>query len=217
MSVPVTGGEKIMQNHVEKVFARRLKEATRDQHGELDKSSFGQKLANNTVSKEEYTKYLVSLLAIYEPLEIELKGEKTLTALNIPGLFRAEALKNDLKFFNGEKVDSPKAAEEYRTHLEEIGRSAPHCLIAHAYVRYMGDLFGGQLFGRQFVERWEEGTSFYQFDQLCEDYELKSPQKFVNKFRKILNGIELTQKQEEEVCEETRWAFQQHIQIFKDL
>ncbi|TYJ59112.1 hypothetical protein B9479_000101 [Cryptococcus floricola] len=66
--------------------------------------------------------------------------------------------------------DAPSPLSAYVDHLRTLSESpvtAPG-LLAHAYVRYLGDLSGGQFIGarvkRSYGLKGDEGTSFYQFD-----------------------------------------------------
>ena len=59
---------------------------------------------------------------------------------------------------------------EYKTRLETHADSDPARLLAHAYVRYLGDLSGGQVLRRRTAKAYNledgAGTSFYDFKQL---------------------------------------------------
>ncbi|WVQ74475.1 hypothetical protein IAR50_004076 [Cryptococcus sp. DSM 104548] len=66
--------------------------------------------------------------------------------------------------------DPPRPVSAYVDHLRTLSKSpitAPG-LLAHAYVRYLGDLSGGQFIGakvkRTYGLKGDEGTAFYQFD-----------------------------------------------------
>ena len=62
---------------------------------------------------------------------------------------------------------------EYTARLRQLASGGPEDvqrLLAHAYVRYLGDLSGGQFIKRQLAKVYEledgEGLSFYEFKQL---------------------------------------------------
>lgn len=66
--------------------------------------------------------------------------------------------------------DPPKPLTNYISHVRTLSASpvtAPG-LLAHAYVRYLGDLSGGQFIGarvkKSFDLAGDDGTKFYQFD-----------------------------------------------------
>jgi heme oxygenase (biliverdin-producing, ferredoxin) len=68
---------------------------------------------------------------------------------------------------------APKQLADYVLHLQELSESEdPSALLAHAYVRYLGDLSGGQVIRRRVVKAYGLdaesglGLSFYSFKQL---------------------------------------------------
>jgi len=64
-----------------------------------------------------------------------------------PSLNRAASLEQDLEFFAGKEwkaIPVVQSAADYADHLTALGQSMPRGLVAHAYVRYLGDLSGGQ-------------------------------------------------------------------------
>ena len=65
-------------------------------------------------------------------------------------LARGAALQHDLAVLERLPVTPPSpAAAAWLEHLRQLCREAPHRLMAHVYVRYGGDLSGGQQLGRQ--------------------------------------------------------------------
>ena len=67
-------------------------------------------------------------------------------------------------------LSPPKPFEEYRTRITHLAESDPARLLAHAYVRYLGDLSGGQFIRRRIAKAYGledgAGVSFYEFKQL---------------------------------------------------
>jgi hypothetical protein len=61
----------------------------------------------------------------------------------------------------------PKEVTDYTARIEDIGRRNPTRLVAHAYVRYLGDLSGGQYVKRIISKAYSlddsSGLSFYDF------------------------------------------------------
>ena len=71
----------------------------------------------------------------------------------------------------------PEPLTNYVNHLDQLSASAdPSRLLAHAYVRYLGDLSGGQIIRRRVAKAYNLdlsegeggglGTKFYDFKQL---------------------------------------------------
>jgi heme oxygenase len=65
-----------------------------------------------------------------------------------------------------------EALELYLARLSNLSQVSPALLLAHIYVRILGDLSGGQYIGWQLKKVYqleEESLSFYRFGQTHED------------------------------------------------
>ena len=64
-------------------------------------------------------------------------------------LRRMEALRTDMDYFYGEtwydKISSSSFTKTYVQRIEQVAKEKPYFLIAHQYIRYLGDLFSGQM------------------------------------------------------------------------
>ena len=102
-----------------------------------------------------------------------------------PTLFnRTEALSEDISFLLDVDESSwqshpihmdltshpPPPFTVYTSRLRKLDESEPAALLAHAYVRYLGDLSGGQFIRRRIAKAYGlgdgPGTAFYEFKQL---------------------------------------------------
>jgi heme oxygenase len=102
----------------------------------------------------------------------------------------------------------------YVARLEEIARTHPPLLAAHAYVRYMGDLSGGQIL-RDVVRRAldlqdDAGTAFYRFAG-GDGREIKEA------FRAALDTLTVDDTLAQEIVAEAREAFARHVVLFEEL
>lgn len=65
----------------------------------------------------------------------------------------------------------PPALTTYLSHIKSLSSSSSTApgLLAHAYVRYLGDLSGGQVIGARIKKAYglegQDGTAFYRFDE----------------------------------------------------
>lgn len=208
------------KNNDELPLAKLLGKNTAQVHHQLEGTSFGRKWSKGTISETEYVMYLADLYCIYYEMERQLESwghVSCLSSLQIKGLYRTEALKKDMNYFNVPFNAAGAASQDYQKRLWICGNQKPHLLIAHIWVRYMGDLFGGQMAKKNIEERWPGGTAFYEYDQLKQDNQITEPARFVAPFRKILNQLDLTSNEKLEVVEEAVWAFDQHLKIFQEL
>ena len=64
----------------------------------------------------------------------------------------------------------PQPLSAYTSRLQHLADREPAALLAHAYVRYLGDLSGGQFIKRRIAKAYDledsRGLSFYDFKQL---------------------------------------------------
>jgi len=98
-----------------------------------------------------------------------------------PELFRREHIVEDLKFYFGEnyleQIYPTVAILLYISRISYVAKHEPMLLIAHAYVRYMGDLSGGQMIKDMIRNALnlpdENGTRFYEFDKIKDVIEFK--------------------------------------------
>lgn len=124
-----------------------LKELTAEKHKEAESQPFIKSIFAGKVDKEQYIDYLYQLLYVYKVLE---------RLADIHGLFNdMENLKrtSEIEKDYSEMITFPpypqvrESTENYVTYLNSISHE-PEKLMAHIYVRHMGDLFGGQMLAK---------------------------------------------------------------------
>ena len=88
-------------------------------------------------------------------------------------------------------------------------------LVAHVYVRYLGDLHGGQILKRLVARSLglvgDSGTHFYAFGDETQVLALRQG------LRLALGSLGLNSADSDAVVTEARWAFVQHQQLFTEL
>lgn len=167
---------------------------------------------------------MASLYHIYKALEEEIERNKenpVYAPLYFPEeLHRGTALEQDLAFWYGprwqEVIPYTPAMRRYVQRLQEVGRTEPELLVAHAYTRYLGDLSGGQVLKKIAQKALElpssgEGLAFFTFPNI------DSATKFKQLYRARMNSLEMTPKVRQRVIEEAKTAFLLNIQLFEEL
>lgn len=174
-----------------KPLAALLRESTHEAHELVARSPGAQLLLSGGLSKDEYTKYLMNLWHIYDTLERCLEKHATHPALeptyNPTLLARASSLAADISFLlNVEEsawkshpmhvalmAQRPRNLSAYVERIQALGDSSdPAPLLAHSYVRYLGDLSGGQTVRHVLAKAYDldeasgSGISFYAFKEL---------------------------------------------------
>ncbi|GJJ75189.1 heme oxygenase (biliverdin-producing, ferredoxin) [Entomortierella parvispora] len=204
------------------LLAAELKDGTKVLHAEAGRSKFMKYFFKGEVSLATYGRFLVSLYQVYNALEQALDEHREnaqLALLYFPReLSRKAALEQDLEFFNGpqwrEMIQTITPAQ--RAYIDAIQRCAssptPELLAAHAYVRYLGDLSGGQVLAKR-LQKFndlpeDQGVAFYHFP-LIEDNDM-----FKEMFRKRLNQIEVDDTLREQIIQEAKDTFLRNIDMF---
>jgi len=170
--------------------AALLREGTAAAHGNIEKSAGAGWLSRGELDKEEYVRFLMMLWHVYRSLEKSLEthsSNSTLQPTYNPSLLsRASNIASDISYLldvpesewqehpiHRKLVSSPSPMDAYVSRLESLtDSSTPELLLAHSYVRYLGDLSGGQTIRRRIAKVYEldvdemSGIMFYQFKPL---------------------------------------------------
>jgi heme oxygenase (biliverdin-producing, ferredoxin) len=206
-------------------FAARLRRATMTEHREAETRGFISRLLAGQVPIAGFTQLTAQYLAIYRELEAAadlMRTDETAGAFADPALSRVPSLESDLAHLtSGAVTPAPDptvttlgSTERYARHLREHCRTSPAHFIAHHYVRYLGDLSGGQLIGRALTEKYGLGraaTSFYRFDQIPD------PRTYKIAYRHRLDALALPEPQLAALASEARLAFTLNAAIFTEL
>ncbi|KAG6887511.1 hypothetical protein C0995_014743 [Termitomyces sp. Mi166 len=172
-------------------LATLLQKCTHHAHETVANSPGTIALVGGHLPKEEYIKYLLMLWHVYNAFEQALDQHATHPTLeptyNPTLLARGPSLSADIAHLLDVSEaswkshpmhiallkDTPPALKAYVDRVRKLaGSPDPSPLLAHAYVRYLGDLSGGQKVRRAIVKAYDldgasgEGLSFYVFKEL---------------------------------------------------
>jgi heme oxygenase len=205
------------------LLAERLRLETRDLHAAAERSGVMGALLRGQLALPGYRAMLCNLLAIYLALEMALEARRAdplLAPLRLRELYRAQSLAHDLAALAalgapaGEEAGVEPAALDYSQRLAGLAATASPALVAHAYVRYLGDLYGGQTLGRVVARAYRlgpEATRFYAFGG---EAQVLSRQQA---FRAALAALPATPAEADLIVAEARWGFEQHCRLFEQL
>lgn len=205
-------------------FSARLKRATHDVHRRAEKTAFILGFLRGTATRLAYTRMLAALYPVYQVMEAELGRlagiNPVVERFDFRELQRTAALERDLTFLAGGEWAStlPRmaASEAYVKRIRFVATTAPIRLIGHLYVRYMGDLAGGQLLAgiaeRSLGLTQGSGLDFYEFSEVPDIASMKT------RFRAHLDELDaLPAEDTAAVAEEAVMAFRHNIAIFEQL
>lgn len=202
-------------------LSAELRTATKELHTEAERSGIMGRLLRGRCSRDEYAALLASLEAIYAALEEGLarhNAHPVLGALHRPGFARLDSLRMDLDALRALGVAVPTALPHetvrYAAQLRMLAAEDPPRLIAHAWLRYLGDLNGGQIVARlvrKSLELPESATTFYEFPAFVD------PVAAAVEWRDALDAAPLGAGTRESIVDEAITGFRRHIGLFRAL
>ena len=174
-----------------------LKNLTQSKHSGAERSWFASLLISGNITNKEYSIYLKQQFKCYNSLEQRFKniGE---SIVSMPEeLNRSTNIMNDLIELcpNIDSIPIFKSTKQYIDYILNICEE--NLLYAHVYVRYLGDLKGGQMIAKRIPG---EGK-YYQFD---------NPEELESFIRSQL-------RQDQNFVDECNKCFDSAITLFKDL
>ncbi|MFJ4168157.1 heme oxygenase (biliverdin-producing) [Paenarthrobacter sp. NPDC089714] len=206
-------------------FSEVLKSQTALAHEQAEQTGFVTELLAGRLDAEQVARLLLQNLVIYRALESALasNGDPRLAVFSDPALLRVHALEKDLDVHFGSdweaRLDSGSlhvtpGAEAYAAELTSLGPGSVTYLLAHHYVRYLGDLSGGQIISslvRRHYGLGPEGLNFYAFEGIDKIKPYKDA------YRHHLDSAPFSTEEKEEIVSHAKNAFATNQQVFVDL
>lgn len=202
-------------------FAERIKAGTDAAHRETEQSRFVGALLAGELTSDGYAELLAQTYLVYRELEDAGRthtGNPVASPFLHDELLRVPSLEADLQFLRGsswrETVSALPATTRYVERLREVAYEWPAGFVAHHYIRYMGDLSGGQIIRRMLERAYgytTDGLQFYIFD------EIPKPKVFKDTYRAKLDAAPLTPEDQERVIDEVNLAYRLNGDLFAAL
>ena len=190
------------------MLSQLVKEASKDVHLAAERSPFMVALMQGDLPSEAYFDYIGQLAPIYEAIE---KWNGTLPFFD-RRLDRFERIIADLEYVGARLVCDETI--EYVKHIKKIIKSKDEVrLTAHHYVRYLGDLSGGQAIGALVARNLSippNFLSFYDFDDIGDRVRYKET------YRTNLDTV-IDPKDHDLFIQEVLLAFEYNKKIFDAL
>lgn len=199
-------------------LSQRLKSQTQRAHTDAERSGIVRDLIRGQADKQHYLVFLKNLGEIYLELEHQLeKLEKDhpLSFFATPELFRYEAIQKDLSMMGNSSAELPTlpVTREYCQTIREAFVGSQYRLLSHAYVRYLGDLSGGQIMAKIMAKSGfragEVCTSmrFYKFAQIPD------PVAYKDKLRRAIDTFGERQTEWDPIVEEANTVFSLNMKL----
>lgn len=205
---------------IERTLSSRLRTETRELHVQAERSGAMGALLRGQLPLEGYGALVAALLEIYAALEEGLErhaAHPAIAALRRPGLARRSALESDLAVLRRlglAPLEPASAARAYGAHLRALAADDPLRLVAHAWLRYLGDLNGGRILERVVRERLgvpEGAMAFYRFPALAD------PAAAAVQWRLALDALPLDDALGDVLVAEASDGFRRHIALFEEI
>lgn len=168
-------------------------------HGTAENTGYIKKIVDGKASVDGYGEYIFNLQKVYEAIEdalVKNKDNSNVKPFVTTELFRAELIKKDVKALFGDRETSLSllpSTEAYVDRINEMSERNPELVIAHAYTRFLADLFGGRVFFSLLSEKYNikhEALNYYSFPNIGDMKE------YVMNYHNMLNSLNLS----EEMC-----------------
>jgi len=203
-------------------FSEAIKAASWNAHEHAEHSRFMQDLLAGRLDLDAYALLVAQHYFAYRVLEdasSTMALDKIGSLFTFPELTRVPALEADLAALLGpdwaSRIAPTPETVEYCERLSAVCFDWPGGYVAHHYVRYMGDLSGGQVI-RRIVDRTyglddHAGTGFYVFDAIGD---LKA---FKVRYRDLLDAAPWSSDERDRVVEEILTAYRLNTEVLDGL
>lgn len=126
-----------------------LRDYTNAKHREAEGTPFVQYMLHGNITPEHYALYLQQMQIVYS--NIEYFAEISGLLHDLPDIKRSERMREDLAEL---AVNLPEKTlpgiEAWRERIIDLYYSGQkHLILAHVYVRHMGDLYGGKIIAKR--------------------------------------------------------------------
>jgi heme oxygenase len=195
-----------------------LKSKTWSLHVEAEKTGVVADIIRQQIIMRDYLNFVYNLERVYRTLESEmvwLGRFEPLQEFFTSKLFRHGRLRRDYENLLSRQTlvalgPLYPVTVEYCSHISRAQNFKPTAMLAHIYVRYLGDLNGGQVLRRLLkssLRLSDDCLSFYDFPSINNIHQ------FTSEFRNALDAIVLTESERDEVHRAAMDAFRFNITL----
>ena len=201
-------------------LADEMKRETASQHRLAERSGIIADILNQSVSFTHYVLYVRNLASVYRAIEAPVyvhtnfEHDISINHFLDKRLERTPHLERDLDNLVGRKVwqllPILPATRKYVSHINDTKYTLPIAMVGHFYVRYLGDLNGGQVLQRLLKEKLDlddQCTNFYRFTKI------KNLPQYRSYYRNMINSINVDTNSTEKIVSTATQAFQFNIDL----
>jgi heme oxygenase len=171
-------------------FSTVLREATREEHTAAETRGFITRLMGGELEEGDYWRLMAQYLPVYEALEQSIAAaaevDPLAAAFHDTRLGRVAAIRLDIAARFGEDVEIDPPLPVTERYARRIREATVPQLLAHHYLRYLGDLSGGQAIGALVARHYQvprEQLAMWDFS------DIDKPKRVKDEYRARLDGI----------------------------
>ena len=203
-------------------FSAELRAATWNHHERAADSTFLDALVAGEVDSLGYADMVAQHYFIYRVLEEAadvMRADRVVSGFVSPSLTRLAALELDLSALLGDdwaqRVRPNVATTAYCQRLRETCFTWPGGFVAHHYIRYLGDLSGGQYLRHRVARALQlsdsTGTRFYVFDEIADVDAFKVA------YRQRLDAMPWDEEERHAIVDEVMLAYRLNMDVLAEL
>lgn len=202
-------------------FSQLLREVTQEDHTAAETSTFISTLMGGERSGRDYTWLISQYSYIYGALETEVRAQASdpaVTAIFDMSLERGAQIEADLMVllpaYGFHSLPAALPATVAYVNAIHAAAKEPARLVAHHYLRYLGDLSGGLAIGRLVARHYEigaEALNMWNFEQVSK------PKLYKDAYRAKLDEYGADPERAEALLDEAKRGFQWNKAMFDDL
>ena len=197
-------------------LSAELRQATYEVHEQAHRSTYMAALLDGALPLDAYTLLAEQYGAIYAALESAsdaMADHPVAGPFVIDELRRLPALHDDLDALNS---GVPRILPSTAGYVERLYAAAsdPERFVAHHYIRYLGDLSGGQVIGKLLTRTYGlsgAGVRFYDFSALG------APPRFRARYRALLDAAPWDSAARSRVAAEAVHGFELNIAVLTEM
>ncbi|MET0278989.1 MAG: biliverdin-producing heme oxygenase [Pseudorhodoplanes sp.] len=198
-------------------LSEALRERTVSVHLAAERSGIISDILKRKADRNSYALLLRNILPAYEALETALarrSADAVLSVFALPALFRSQALRNDLAAIAGADWERSlpllDAGARYAARVSLGAQGNGMRLVPHAYVRYFGDLSGGQVLKKllgQSMDLPQDALTLYDFPGIVDH------RAFKQELREAIDRAADSVADPEDLIAEALIAFEHNIEV----
>lgn len=200
-------------------FSARIKAETAARHDSAEHSGFMTQLMGGKLDTRAYLLLLNQYYYIYRALEevaanFRANPNPITDPFVLEGLDRLAAIRADLTALGQNEPEPALPATLAYADAIRATAASPERFLAHHYLRYLGDLSGGQAVAALVARHYGIGAdalSMYRFDTL------PKPKVFKDSYRDLLDAAPLTDAQRDALIDEAIAGFDHNSAVFAQL